>query len=310
MRKKKWFLGLLVIVLLPVSALTVLFTAGAAPVEQQAGLTVQMTGATQEGGREISYSITLVNSSSSEIRDVYVTGSIPDGAEFSAATATPTGAVFQGVENGAAAWVSESVPAGGRQGPFTYTVTVSHAPAGGAHAWIRWLQPSEGIAMSGDVTWEAASAAGGPRRGCLSCHVLVDSQTGRYTLAFEAQERAEVDYGLEHPTVAPDGTSITATDETGPDVCLQCHRPDPNNPGRGVGAPITLRDIVHPAHMFSSAFTEHYNGSCFTCHNVRGDGAFELLGSKVETNEKGVPRALLRGEGGIPGAIPPSEGTQ
>lgn len=123
----------------------------------------------------------------------------------------------------------------------------------------------------------------------------------------EAAERAEVDYGAEHPVVAPDGTSIKPTDQTGVDVCLQCHRPSASDPGRGVGAPITLRDIVHPAHMFSTTFKERYNGGCFTCHNVRGGGTFELLSDKVSTNEKGVPRALLEGKGAIPGNIGPSE---
>ncbi|TFH36079.1 MAG: collagen-like protein, partial [Anaerolineales bacterium] len=44
------------------------------------------------------------------------------------------------------------------------------------------------------------------RRGCPACHELVDAETGKYTLPYEAHERVEV-RGEEHPSVAPDGTS-------------------------------------------------------------------------------------------------------
>jgi len=57
----------------------------------------------------------------------------------------------------------------------------------------------------------------------------------------------------------------------------------------GVAAPLALRDIVHPAHMSSQVFKLHYGGNCFTCHNVNGEGEFELLTEAVEVNEKGVP---------------------
>jgi hypothetical protein len=135
------------------------------------------------------------------------------------------------------------------------------------------------------------------RRGCPACHVLVDDATGRYTLAFEAHERAEA-AGGEHPDVAPDGTSITATDDVSVTVCLQCHAAGTGSrAGKGVIAPLALRDIVHPAHMFSTTFKGHYGGNCFTCHNVNTDGEWELLTEKVEVNEKGVPQVIP-----IPGA--------
>ena len=41
--------------------------------------------------------------------------------------------------------------------------------------------------------------------------------------------------------------------------------------------------------MGSQFFKLHYGGNCFTCHNVNGEGAFELLTEAVEVNEKGVP---------------------
>lgn len=129
----------------------------------------------------------------------------------------------------------------------------------------------------------------GVRRGCPACHVLVDQETGGYTLAFEAHERAEA-RGDKHPEVAPDGTSIKPTDEVNVTVCLQCHAAGTGErANRGNVAPIALRDIVHPAHMGSQYFKLHYGGDCFTCHNIGGDGNWYLLTEKVEVNDKGVP---------------------
>ncbi len=127
------------------------------------------------------------------------------------------------------------------------------------------------------------------RRGCPACHVVVDAATGKYTLAFEAHERVEI-RGEKHPDVAPDGTSIKATDDVNVTVCLQCHAAGTGDrEGRGVVAPLSLRDIVHPAHMSSQYFKLHYGGSCFTCHNVGATGEWYLLTQKVEVNDKGVP---------------------
>ncbi len=126
------------------------------------------------------------------------------------------------------------------------------------------------------------------RRGCPACHVLVE-EDGRYTLPFEAHERAEA-RGEEHPEIAPDGTSLAPTEEVKVTTCLQCHASGTGErAGKGVIAPLSLRDIVHPAHMYSQWFKLHYGGNCFTCHNVDGEGEFELLTEKVEVNEKGVP---------------------
>lgn len=127
------------------------------------------------------------------------------------------------------------------------------------------------------------------RRGCPSCHVLEDEETGQFTLPYEAHERAEA-RGEEHPDVAPDGTSLAPTEEVNVTTCLQCHASGTGErAGKGVIAPLSLRDIVHPAHMYSQWFKLHYGGNCFTCHNINGEGQFELLTEKVEVNEKGVP---------------------
>ncbi len=128
-----------------------------------------------------------------------------------------------------------------------------------------------------------------PLRGCPSCHVLVDPNSGRYTLSYEAHERTEARRGEDtHPNIAPDGTDITVTSEAGLETCLLCHASDPETE-RGLIAPLSLRDIVHPAHMISQVFKIYYGGNCFTCHNVNADGEFEVLGYVLEVNEKGVP---------------------
>ena len=125
-------------------------------------------------------------------------------------------------------------------------------------------------------------------RGCPSCHVLVDPETGQYTLSYEAHERAEARRGTDtHPNIAPDGTDISPTSMAGLETCLLCHASNPET-DRGVIAPLSLRDIVHPAHMGSQVFKVHYGGNCFTCHNVNGAGEFEVLGEALVTNDKGV----------------------
>jgi hypothetical protein len=142
------------------------------------------------------------------------------------------------------------------------------------------------------------------RRGCPACHVLVDKETGAYTLPFEAEKRVKA-RGREHPKVALDGTSLAPTEEVNVQTCLLCHAPGKDaRVGKGVIAPLALRDIVHPAHMSSQIFKLHYGGNCFTCHNVNGEGKFELLTEKVDVNEKGVPNPDKLP---IPGAIESGE---
>lgn len=139
------------------------------------------------------------------------------------------------------------------------------------------------------------------RRGCPACHVLVDPETGQFTLPYEAHERAEA-RGRVHPEVAPDGTSLAVTEEVNVTTCLQCHEPGTGSrAGKGNIAPLSLRDIVHPAHMNSQWFKLNYGGNCFTCHNVNGVGEWDLLTEKVAVNEKGVPDPENLP---IPGAIP------
>jgi cytochrome c553 len=144
------------------------------------------------------------------------------------------------------------------------------------------------------------------RRGCPACHALEDEETGQYTLPYEAHERAEA-RGEEHPEAAPDGTSLAVTEEVKVTTCLQCHAAGTGDrAGKGVFAPLAMRDIVHPAHMYSQWFKLHYGGNCFSCHNVDGGGNWELLTERVEVNDKGIPNpdALP-----IPGAVPIAQGS-
>ncbi len=156
----------------------------------------------------------------------------------------------------------------------------------------------EGLTEEQESTLEAAAglvegipfpAVEAVPRGCPACHVLENEETGQYTLPYEAHERAEV-RGEEHPEVAPDGTSLAPTEEVSVTTCLSCHGAGTGaREGMGAAAPLSLRDIVHPAHMSSQWFKLHYGGSCFTCHNVNGEGEWEILTEAVEVNEKGVP---------------------
>ena len=126
-------------------------------------------------------------------------------------------------------------------------------------------------------------------RGCPACHMIVDPETGGHGLAFEAHERTEV-RGREHPDVAPDGTSMMATDDVNVSVCMQCHDGGQGDrAGKGNLSPLALLDIVHPSHMGSQYFTLHYGGNCFSCHNVGTDGNWYLLTEAMEVNDKGLP---------------------
>lgn len=199
--------------------------------------------------------------------------------------AGPQGAAGPAGPAGAAGPAGEAGPAG-PEGPAGTGLTITET------------NTLNDAARLAGISFPAVEAA---LRGCPACHVLVDKETGRYTLPFEAEERAKV-RGSEHPTVAPDGTSLAPTEEVNVTTCLLCHAPGTGDrAGMGLAAPLSLRDIVHPAHMNSQYFKLHYGGNCFTCHNVNGDGGWDLLTEKVDVNEKGVPNPDSLP---IPGAVP------
>ena len=164
------------------------------------------------------------------------------------------------------------------------------------------------LGLTAAIAMAAEQAGGPPKRGCLSCHTLEDKATGKYTLGYWAQERTKADYNRDHPKKALDGASIEPAQVVSVKTCLGCHGAGTGDRmGKGKFSNLSLRDIVHPAHMFSGVFGDRYNTSCFTCHNVNAEGRFDLLDEAVAVNEKGIPKSLLEGKGTIPGALPSSE---
>ena len=140
------------------------------------------------------------------------------------------------------------------------------------------------------------------KRGCPACHRLVEPDTGKYTLGFEAHERAEA-RGERHPNKAPDGTALDPTDEPSVSVCLTCHGPSAvERLGADRASPLSMSDIAHPSHLFSETFIGKYRGNCMSCHNVSEDGVWQLLSEAVEVNEKGVPSP---DQAPIPGLLDP-----
>ncbi len=133
-----------------------------------------------------------------------------------------------------------------------------------------------------------------PRRGCPACHTLVNTTSGQFTLAYEAHV-ATAARNRTHPAFQP-------TDNPNVTECFACHAPGTGDrAGKGTVAPLALRDIVHPAHLGSQIFKYELGGSCFSCHNVDGEGNWLILSQKVDTNDKGVPNPDNLP---IPGAIP------
>lgn len=91
----------------------------------------------------ITYSLTLSNDSATEVSQLYAAVPVPSGLTNVRATATPTGAVFRGIESGSAAWILDRVPAHGSAGPFTYQADVTGATPAPVSAFVHWLSPSD-----------------------------------------------------------------------------------------------------------------------------------------------------------------------
>ena len=123
-------------------------------------------------------------------------------------------------------------------------------------------------------------------RGCPSCHIKTNGDD--YTLWGDVKRVFR-----NHRVSAPSGKPLN--ENTQVETCLECHAAKSN--GKGIGAERSLRDIVHPAHLFSKDFQE-LNGTCFSCHNVEWDGRLVLLSRKIATNSKGIPKKVP-----IPGAL-------
>lgn len=138
---------------------------------------------------------------------------------------------------------------------------------------------SSTVSVTVDNTKTPKPAAVLPNRGCAACHVQV-APDGRYSLAWEAANASQAN-GFTHPTL-PNGFKSTEQD------CQLCHASKATGDA-GVGAPLSLRAIVHPAHMFSEIFASEFQGNCFSCHNVDGSGKFAVITDTMKVDVHGVP---------------------
>lgn len=128
---------------------------GSAPASATAapeGLKVTIEGALD--GDTATYSITLKNSGSQDVANVFIAGAVPNGsALLVSAAATPAGGSFVGLQGEAATWLFPGkIPAGGSAGPFSYSVNKGSATSLAARAFAHWLSPSDETALSADVT--------------------------------------------------------------------------------------------------------------------------------------------------------------
>jgi len=164
-----------------------------------------------------------------------------------------------------ATWDTTATPDG------SYDVRLLVADTGGQYITTQ-------ISVKVDNATAQAQAAA-PRRGCTACHVQI-APDGRYSLAWEAANAAQAN-GLTHPPL-PNGFKSTEQD------CLTCHASQSTGDA-GVAAPLSLRAIVHPVHLFSDIFTSEFHGNCFSCHDVDGSGKFAVLPEKINVDAHGVP---------------------
>ncbi|MBI4301114.1 MAG: hypothetical protein HY664_00725 [Chloroflexi bacterium] len=114
--------------------------------------TVKVEVTAGRNDNSIAYQVTLINNTSATIGPLYIAADVPSGTKFGSATATPSGSWFKGVEGNSAIWLSNGVPAKSKLGPFTYKVTATTTAVGTAHAWIHWTGPTDGTAVSANVS--------------------------------------------------------------------------------------------------------------------------------------------------------------
>lgn len=184
-------------------------------------------------------------------------------------------------------WDTTKVP----DGPYNLRLTVVDNTG-------NYIQATVAVMVANTGAPPAAAAEELPRRGCTACHVLLPQPPpglppGAFTLAWEAQFVAKELLGIDHPTVSPSGISIKPTDQTDPTPCLECHKPGTGaREMQGAGANMQLRNIVHPAHLFSETFLTEFRGNCFTCHNPGPEGEWYVLYQAVDVYETGMPKVI------------------
>ena len=137
-------------------------------------------------------------------------------------------------------------------------------------------------------------------RGCPACHptIVGDPSAPPFTPGRPdpARDNAPT-FSLKWEAMGGDSASTrfllhkTLPDTAAVAACLGCHGAGDAEQNGNV-APIGLRTIVHPAHLYSGIFLVEFRGNCFTCHEVTNDGDFDLLTQAVEVNDKGIPEEI------------------
>ncbi|MDO8670972.1 MAG: hypothetical protein Q7O66_06020, partial [Dehalococcoidia bacterium] len=143
-------LSLLVAVILAIMAFVGVVEAtshGAAP--SSANVNAVVTAG--RSGTAITYSVTLINDSSTAASKIYLASRVPSGVTFGAASA-PKGSSAGVVSGNVVAWLVDQVPAKGKVGPFTYTATATAAAVGPVNAFVHWVSPADGTAISNVVS--------------------------------------------------------------------------------------------------------------------------------------------------------------
>jgi hypothetical protein len=199
---------------------------------------------------------------------------IPEGTTLSSSYVGQPGQGVGTVVPGAVVWDAGDIAANTKVGPFAMVVTYGEgADLPSTSANITWATPVAGSATSPAASPPEEREA--PSRGCMSCH----APGSRYNLKNEAEGHSK-NVGLTHPTLDP---NVSERD------CYACHGEGTGaRAGMGNVASLTLRDIVHPGHLFSPHF-QGDNGTCFTCHNVDEKGNWRILSDSYAVNVYGMP---------------------
>jgi hypothetical protein len=147
-------------------------------------------------------------------------------------------------------------------------------------------------------------------RGCPACHPVAvgDPAAPPFTPGRPDPSRGNAPtFSLKWEAMGGDSTSVrfalhnTLADTSGVNVCLGCHAAG-NAENNGNNAPINLRAIAHPAHLFSGIFISEFRGNCFSCHEVTNTGQYDILTQAVAVNPQGIPTTLP-----IPGQQAPTK---
>lgn len=178
-----------------------------------------------------SYIITLQNMSSSEIANVYVAGSVPEGAKTLDATSTPRGSWFRGFEAAgtplhAAVWLIDRIPANSTVGPFIYRVSKGQASDMSAFGWIHWLAPTEGSAISSVAklaSGQLATAMAQGRPSASTSSVLTTVLGGRFHEIHASKQGLQCTTCHTQKADGYDDPMAQVYNPVDKNACLSCH---------------------------------------------------------------------------------------